>query len=345
MMAVTHAVIAAAGTSLILGSADPLVLGLAVIGSQLPDLDTTTSLIGQIFYPLSNWIEERYPHRSITHSLLATGAISVLALPLYFFLGESLKSTLALPLGHLLACFSDAFTKQGVQLFFPSPVWAVSVSNPNRRLTTGGTGEYWVLAVATALLVLGIWVASGGGATQKVGTSLGLQDSQIATYNQAAATHLVWADIKGVKRSDRALVDNRFLVVGEDSGFVVMSPQKEVYKLGSGLIADKVQINQGDAANIQLSSITFDDEDMVAILSEFQSRHPNALILLSGSVDVDFAEDISLESRSDVVEIIKVSGDRVTLNYCPIGNAIASLTDQWAIGSLTVKTINPSPWE
>jgi inner membrane protein len=86
MMAVTHAVIAAAGTSLVLASGDPLVLGLAVVGSQLPDLDTTTSLIGQIFYPLSNWIEERYPHRSVTHSLLATAFIAVVGgLPLYFF--------------------------------------------------------------------------------------------------------------------------------------------------------------------------------------------------------------------------------------------------------------------
>jgi len=100
-MAVTHAVIAAAGTSLVLASGDPLVLGLAVVGSQLPDLDTTTSLIGQICYPLSNWIEERYPHRSITHSLLATAFIAVVGgLPLYFFLGESLRSALSLPLGH-----------------------------------------------------------------------------------------------------------------------------------------------------------------------------------------------------------------------------------------------------
>ncbi len=41
MMSVTHCAIAAAGTSLILGTANPLALGLAIIGPQLPDLDTT----------------------------------------------------------------------------------------------------------------------------------------------------------------------------------------------------------------------------------------------------------------------------------------------------------------
>ncbi len=59
MMAVTHAMIAAAGTSLILGTASPMTLGLAVLGSQLPDLDTTTSTIGKIFFPISSWIEDR----------------------------------------------------------------------------------------------------------------------------------------------------------------------------------------------------------------------------------------------------------------------------------------------
>ena len=149
MMSITHAAIAAAGTSLILGTADPLPLGLAILGSQLPDLDTTTSTIGKIFFPISSWIEDRFPHRTITHSLLATAAIAAVSLGVnYFWLQGDIKTAIALPLGHLLACFSDTFTKQGVQLFYPEPVWAVSVSNPRRRLKTGGAGELWVLGIA-----------------------------------------------------------------------------------------------------------------------------------------------------------------------------------------------------
>ena len=68
MMAITHCAIAAAGTSLILGTGQPLPLGLAILGSQIPDIDTTTSTIGKIFFPISSWIEDRFPHRSATHS-------------------------------------------------------------------------------------------------------------------------------------------------------------------------------------------------------------------------------------------------------------------------------------
>ena len=116
-------------------------------------LNATTSTIGKIFYPVSSWIEDRFPHRSITHSLLATASIATVSLAAnHFFLHGSIKAAIALPLGHLLACFSDTFTKQGVQLFYPEPVWAISVSNPRRRLKTGGAAELWVLAIATALL-------------------------------------------------------------------------------------------------------------------------------------------------------------------------------------------------
>lgn len=59
-MATTHATIAAAGTSLILGTADPLALFLSLIGSQLPDLNPFSSMVGQIFSPISTCSDGKY---------------------------------------------------------------------------------------------------------------------------------------------------------------------------------------------------------------------------------------------------------------------------------------------
>ncbi|MEM6611313.1 MAG: metal-dependent hydrolase [Cyanobacteria bacterium P01_C01_bin.72] len=106
--------IAAAETSLILGTAASLPLGLAIIGSQLPDIDTTTSTIGKIFFPISSWIENRFPHRNVTHSLLATASIAVVFITAGHFLLGEFKAASALDLGHLLVYFSNIFTKQGV---------------------------------------------------------------------------------------------------------------------------------------------------------------------------------------------------------------------------------------
>ncbi|TRU19125.1 MAG: metal-dependent hydrolase [Microcystis aeruginosa Ma_MB_S_20031200_S102] len=91
-MSITHASIAAASISLVIGTADPMALGLAVLGSQLPDIDITTSTIGKIFFPISSFLEDRFPHRSITHSLLATGLIGAVSLPIGYFLGNWLTA-------------------------------------------------------------------------------------------------------------------------------------------------------------------------------------------------------------------------------------------------------------
>ena len=72
----------------------------------------------------------RFPHRSITHSLLASVSITVLALAVNHFFTRGYKNCdlrsiavgIALPLGHLLACFSDTFTKQEVQMFYPNAI-------------------------------------------------------------------------------------------------------------------------------------------------------------------------------------------------------------------------------
>ena len=148
MMAITHAAIAVSAASLTfgLGTDNSLALGLALLGSQLPDLDTTTSTIGQICFPLSNWLEDNFPHRSITHSLLATVTLAAIALPIGYHFNH-LVTAAVLPFGHLVACFSDTFTKKGVQLFYPNQAWTVAGSNPRRRLSTGGAGEFWVLAI------------------------------------------------------------------------------------------------------------------------------------------------------------------------------------------------------
>ena len=49
----------------------PEVLAL-VVGSLLPDIDTTTSGTGRFVKPVSKLIETKFGHRTLTHSLLFT---------------------------------------------------------------------------------------------------------------------------------------------------------------------------------------------------------------------------------------------------------------------------------
>ncbi|WNZ24153.1 metal-dependent hydrolase [Leptolyngbya sp. NK1-12] len=342
MMSLTHATIAAAGASLILGTANPLALGLAILGSQLPDLDTTTSTIGQICYPISSWIETRFPHRSITHSLLATLVLTLTSL----FIGSLLNQVwtlLALPLGHLLACFSDTFTKQGVQLFYPYPAWAVSVSNPRRRLKTGGAGELWVLGGAIVTLMVGIYFATGGGITQQVSQVMGLKEGIFQSYNRHATSHHVYAEIKGVWASDRSRADGRYFILGTEGSEFVVTDGKGIYKTGQQLIAEHLSTSVGEPAITQSVTLNFADEEATAKLEELVSRYPGTLMSLTGSLVVDMPEAITLIPQPRQYQTASLTGSTLSLTHHPIEQALLQLKDQYAVGMLTVKIVQPRP--
>ncbi len=66
---------------------------------------------------------------------------------------------------------------------------------------------------AIALLILGIYLANGGGITQKVSQNLGLRDGIVRVYNENAATNHVYASITGYWASDRTPADGKYLII------------------------------------------------------------------------------------------------------------------------------------
>lgn len=342
MMSLTHAAIATAIVGFSTSTADPLVMGLAVLGSQLPDLDTSTSSLGQILWPVSRWMESRFPHRSVTHSFIATGAIALCSLPLYFSLG--LKPWLALWLGHLIACFSDTFTKQGVQLFWPSPVWCVFGSNPHRRLNTGGTGEYWVLAGAIALLAINVQITNSGGLVQQAGQMLSLRGTALETYNQNAATHHIYADISGSFALDRSRADGRYFVLGADGSEFIVTDGKAIYRTGENILVNRLTTVKTDGAKVSINTINLEDERSTKLALIDQS---NSAVVVSGSLTVDYPDEIAIPTgiASDPKQFrfVSLSGSNVVFNHCPLNIALQLLDKQYIKGTITVKSISPLP--
>lgn len=335
MMALTHAIISTAGISLILTTSDPIHLALAIAGSQLPDLDTSTSTIGQILFPISNWIENRYPHRSITHSLIATLAIALVSIPVYFYIDW--KTWLCLPLAHLISCFSDVFTKQGVQLFWPHPAWCISVSNPNRRLKTGGTGEYWVLAIAAAVLMAAINLSGTGGPTALVGTSLGLRSNAIETYQQSSASNHIYADVTGTFAADSSTADGKYFIVAADGSEFILFKNKQVFKTNQSVIPTRLTAAVGLPASSSVQTLEFDDE-------AFSIAPPqNVLVFVTGELLLDDPDLIKIPANPKQFEVAKLTGDKINFSYCPLEKAIALLKDQVVSGSLEAKIFTPTP--
>ena len=106
-------------------------LAATVVFSLLPDIDHPRSPIGIMFYPLARWLDKKFGHRTVTHSLaflfIGTLIVYLSAYALAHFIAwqQSGMDALLTPmpvifffsvLSHLIL---DMLTIQGVPLFYP----------------------------------------------------------------------------------------------------------------------------------------------------------------------------------------------------------------------------------
>lgn len=81
----------------------------------------------------------------------------------------------------------------------------------------------------------------------------------------------------------------------------------------------------------------------IASLRQLQAAYPNAAIFLSGSVTVDFPDEVKLPILADQYPTVSLSGSTVQMEYCGMIHAIALLKDQYVVGTVTAKIIQPKP--
>ena len=199
--------------------------------------------------------------------------------------------------------------------------------------------ELWVLGSAIALLIIGIYLANGGGITQKVSQNLGLRDGIVQVYNQNAATNLVYANIKGYWASDRTPVDGKYLIIGNEGKEFIVTDGQGVYKTGEQIITSKVTTTVGEAAVIEIRNLTFNDEAPIPALQQIQQNYPNSDVFINGNLTVDFPEDIQILLKKNNYATVSLNGTTLKLSYCPLGEVIALLREQYAVGTVEVRIV------
>lgn len=326
MMAITHCAIAMTGATLIVGSVEPSVLCLAVVGSQLPDIDTTKSWIGAACYPIASWIEQRYPHRSVTHSVIATLGVAIAASPLWYFYGWQLW--LALPLGHLLSCCSDLFTKSGVQICWPSrDIWVCPI-NPNARINTGSKAEITVLFLTVLIGVIWFNIISGGGLNQAFTTNFFKTSNTTAEmFRKYGDEKNITANVDGIiNRSNKSINEEFKVIAAEGNSFIGVDAAGKIYRIGEttsdNIRPVSVSVRQGAA----IASKSRQQQITEADANEWINSLPvNSFI--SGELVVDEITEVRESKDLEQFKTIE-KGATVTLKHArptEIKNAISGL--------------------
>jgi inner membrane protein len=106
-----------------------------LIGSILPDIDSPRSPVGWMFGPLSKWINIKFGHRTITHSIWALVGTALLFKALFGIWGFHTTFWIVAYFSH---CLFDMLTVQGVPFLFPllKNRWVLP-SDPTLRFNTG----------------------------------------------------------------------------------------------------------------------------------------------------------------------------------------------------------------
>jgi len=90
-----------------------------LLGSVLPDVDSSRTLVGRILNPISYLIRSRFAHRTITHSWI----------PLLFLFNLYLTTrehfVLFFLLGYISHIFLDMLNTSGVAFFYPKKLYFV----------------------------------------------------------------------------------------------------------------------------------------------------------------------------------------------------------------------------
>lgn len=345
MLGVSHLLISGTSASLILGTANPAIIMVGAIAGLLPDVDISTSPAGRVLPWISRYFERRFPHRSCTHSLIASGAVAIASLSASLVLGEKiLPLAYALNIGYFFGWFADVFTRGGVEMFYPSPVRCVCPGNRNFRLRTGSNAEYGVLATLVALAFLVFSINSNGGLFTQFNRLIASPSGVEHIYNSSGATHLITAHIKGVMSSDRSRVLGDYLIVAASgSGFIVSSSNGQIYKAGTEpdaqIITEEITADVGSPAITNIESLVLDEQQLEAAIAPF--NRVGARVFVSGQLAVDDPESIRLVQDPHQFPTIRASGSgNITLEVAPLAYVQQVLGDQFATGQLSIRSIN-----
>lgn len=209
MQAATHlagaALTAAVARGFGLEVGPPEILAL-VAGSLLPDVDTTTSGAGKFLRPLSGWIESKFGHRTITHSLLFTALFSALFLPF----GPSVA--LAMLWGILSHLLLDTLNVNGVPLLWPSRLMFWFWPSRSMRIKYGSAGESAV-ALVCAVAALTLWPIGADGFDTSFRRLVASPETAVADYIDMRQERDVWAEVEGFNSITQEPMRGRYRII------------------------------------------------------------------------------------------------------------------------------------
>jgi inner membrane protein len=193
----------------------PVYLFFTAFFAILPDVDHLKSPIGKLFYPIAKWLNIKFGHRTITHSLIFFAGLILAVSSIESFSGSS-NITLICVFAYFSHLIFDMVTKQGIPLFWPfmrNP--CVIPGNPELRLKSS---HFQTEAICFAIFIL-----------------LGITCQPLFAQGFWTSYNKLFTDLKHLHQEARMsetllLVDFNFVQEGKEvkgKGYLISSSENE----------------------------------------------------------------------------------------------------------------------
>ena len=346
MLGISHLLISGTAASLLLQTADPVLIVVGAIGGLLPDVDVSTSPAGRLFPWISGYFQETMPHRSMTHSIVASAVIAIASYGTAIFIPQFIPIASALTIGYTFGWFADCFTRGGVEMFWPSPVRCVCPGNRNLRLKTGSNAEYFILCILIAIALSAFSINSKGGILTQFNRLIASTSGVQGVYNSSGSTHKIIANIKGVRAGDRSKVDGQFQIIQPNgTGFIVLEPKtNKLYKAAtepdSQIVIEQITADVSTPAITTIESVFVEDQVIGEAIAKFNRTNTN--VFISGDLSVEDFDTSILPRDPYQFKFIDASPSNIKLEAAPLKTVVKFLGDEFATGSLQIRSITSS---
>jgi inner membrane protein len=283
----------------------------------LPDLDKRNGIVGRLFPYLSEPIEYRFGHRTMTHSLLFSTVVALLLWPL-------------LPFGWWLAVVSgygshpvaDMMTPQGVAWFWPSRWRCVLPGNERYRMKAMGWGELGFALTLGLLSVPMLLVAqSSEGTGGIIKAAIGSIEEARERYDAEKGANAWTLRVEGRDNRSYEDIGGEYPVIGpwREGGFIVEGgegPRSVCRSSTCDWYAESGVAVKGAEEAVTVRNITANSVSREELLRVLEPLRGTGRVYLLGSLEAR-----GIEQAPPCVE---VSGEAVSLAY-----ADAAVLEGW----------------
>jgi membrane-bound metal-dependent hydrolase YbcI (DUF457 family) len=270
---------------------DLATIAAVAIAANLADVDTAYSHVGRLLWPLARFIERKWGHRTVTHSLLAVGLLAAFS----YVVGGGFFLSLPwlwpwVPVAYASHLFVDMIAggRTGVPLLWPNPTrfWIADVT-PN-------SGGERLMALGLAVLCVIPLRVTDFSPSRLLHRYAKTIDFAFQDYRAYQGRYVIYAHVTGTFNLTNRQVDRRFEIIGTGYGYNLVlrdtaDPDLTLYTASPGSDANihvkSILVERGEPVTTRSEELFLQNQPLADLQPTLDTLTPGAWsVFISGQI-------------------------------------------------------------